>query len=64
MSTERTHRVTTTDGVELVGTVHGTGPSLVFLHAVAGDGDIDWEALVGSGRAFTAWFTLGRVAVS
>lgn len=46
MSSQRTHSVTTTDGVAIVGTVHGQGPPLVFLHAVIGDGDLDWQRLV------------------
>jgi pimeloyl-ACP methyl ester carboxylesterase len=42
----RTHYVTTADGVGIGGTVHGHGPPLVFLHAVIGDGDLDWQALL------------------
>jgi pimeloyl-ACP methyl ester carboxylesterase len=47
MSTQRTHYVTTTDGVIIGGTVHGQGPPLVFLQGGIGDGDIDWQAVVG-----------------
>jgi pimeloyl-ACP methyl ester carboxylesterase len=47
MSSQRTHYVTTTDGVTLGATVHGDGPPLVFLQGVIGDGDIDWHAVVG-----------------
>lgn len=43
MTTERTHYVTTTDGVAIGGTVHGQGPALVFLHGAVGDGDLDWQ---------------------
>jgi pimeloyl-ACP methyl ester carboxylesterase len=43
MSTQRTHFVTTTDGVSIGGTVHGQGPPLVFLHGAIGDGDLDWR---------------------
>lgn len=43
MTSQRTHRVTTSDGVTIGGTVHGDGPSLVLLQGVIGDGDIDWE---------------------
>jgi pimeloyl-ACP methyl ester carboxylesterase len=52
MSTQRTHHVTTTDGVTIGGTVHGQGPPLVFLQGVIGDGDLDWGRVVGhlSGR--------------
>ena len=46
MSDQRTHYVTTTDGVTIGGTVHGQGPPLVFLQGVIGDGDIDWQALL------------------
>jgi pimeloyl-ACP methyl ester carboxylesterase len=46
MNDQRTHFVTTTDGVTIGGTVHGQGPPLVFLHAVIGDGDLDWQALL------------------
>lgn len=47
MTDQRTHHVTTTDGVRIAGTVHGAGPALVFLHGVIGDGDLDWHALLG-----------------
>lgn len=46
MSTQRTHYVTTTDGVTSGATVHGKGPPLAFLQGVIGDGDIDWQALL------------------
>jgi pimeloyl-ACP methyl ester carboxylesterase len=46
MSAQRTHSVITTDDVTIVGTVHGQGPPLVFVHGSMGDGDIDWEALL------------------
>ncbi|MGP3937934.1 alpha/beta fold hydrolase [Nonomuraea sp. KM88] len=47
MSTQRTHYVTTTDGVTIGGTVHGQGQPLVFLHGGIGDGDLDWDRLLG-----------------
>jgi pimeloyl-ACP methyl ester carboxylesterase len=47
MSTQRTHHVTTTDGVTIAATVHGQGPPLMFLHGMLGDGDLDWNRLVG-----------------
>ena len=47
MSNQRTHYVTTTDGVTIGGTVHGQGPPLVFLQGAVGDGDIDWNRVVG-----------------
>jgi pimeloyl-ACP methyl ester carboxylesterase len=46
MSNQRTHYVTTTDGVTIGGTVHGHGPPLVFLQGIIGDGDLDWNALL------------------
>jgi pimeloyl-ACP methyl ester carboxylesterase len=46
MSNQRTHYVTTTDGVTIGGTVHGHGPPLVFLHGIIGDGDLDFRALL------------------
>ncbi len=47
MGNQRTHYVTTTDGVIIGATVHGQGPPLVFLQGSIGDGDIDWQAVVG-----------------
>jgi len=47
MSNQRTHYVTTTDGVTIEGTVHGQGPPLVFLPGGIGDVDLDWQALLG-----------------
>lgn len=46
MSKQRTHYVTTTDGVTIGGIVHGQGPHLVFLQGIMGDGDLDWQALL------------------
>ncbi len=46
MSNQRTHYVTTSDGVVIGGTVHGQGPPLVFVPGIMGDGDIDWQALL------------------
>jgi pimeloyl-ACP methyl ester carboxylesterase len=47
VNTQRTHHVTTTDDVTIGGTVHGHGRQLVFVHGVMGDGDIDWQPLLG-----------------
>ena len=47
MSNQRTHYVTTSDGVTIGGTVHGEGPPLVFLQGGIGDGDIDWHRVAG-----------------
>ena len=46
MSNQRTHYVTTTDGVTIGGTVHGQGRPLVFVHGMMADGDTDWQALL------------------
>jgi len=46
MSNQRTHHVTTTDGVTIGATVHGQGPPLVFLQGLIGDGDLDWQGLL------------------
>ena len=46
MDNQRTHHVTTTDGVTIGGTVHGQGPPLVFVHGMLADGDTDWQALL------------------
>jgi pimeloyl-ACP methyl ester carboxylesterase len=46
MSNQRTHYVSTTDGVTIGGTVHGQGPPLVFVHGMVADGDTDWQALL------------------
>jgi pimeloyl-ACP methyl ester carboxylesterase len=46
MITQRTHYVTTTDGVTIGATVHGQGRPLVFLQGAIGDGDLDWQALL------------------
>ncbi|MFW6090468.1 MAG: alpha/beta fold hydrolase [Actinomycetota bacterium] len=47
MSHHRTRYVTTTDGVTIGGTVHGQGPPLVFVQGMLGDGDLDWDRLMG-----------------
>jgi pimeloyl-ACP methyl ester carboxylesterase len=47
MSSQRTHEVTTTDGVTIRGSVHGQGPPLVCLPGGIGDGDLDWQAVLG-----------------
>lgn len=46
MSDPRTHSAITSDGVTIVGTVHGQGPPLVFLHGIIGDGDMDGHLLL------------------
>lgn len=47
MSNQRTHYVTTSDGVTIGGTVQGEGPALIFLQGAIGDGDLDWNRVVG-----------------
>lgn len=54
MTNPRTHYVITSDGVTIGGTVHGQGPSLVFLQGIIGDGDLDWDGVV---RHLTRQFT-------
>ena len=46
MNTQRSHYVTSTDGVTIGGTVHGQGPALVFSHGIIGDGDLDFQPLL------------------
>ena len=46
MSNQRTHYVTSSDGVIIGGSVHGEGPPLVFLQGLIGDGDLDWAQVV------------------
>jgi pimeloyl-ACP methyl ester carboxylesterase len=46
MDNQRTHYVTTTDGVTIGGAVHGQGPPLVFVQGMLADGDTDWQALL------------------
>lgn len=47
MSDQRSHYITTNDGVTIGAAVHGRGPTLVFVHGVIGDGDLDWNGVVG-----------------
>jgi len=42
----RIHRITSNDGTEIAGRVHGQGPPLVFLQGGIGDGDLDWQAML------------------
>ena len=46
MSRDRTHYVTTSDGVSIGGTVHGRGAPIVFLQGIIGDGDLDFGRLL------------------
>jgi pimeloyl-ACP methyl ester carboxylesterase len=61
MGRRPTHGVRTTDGVSVVGTVRGQGPPLVFLQGIMGDGDLDWQTLVGHlDRRFTCYLPSWR----
>ena len=53
MGAQRTHHVTTSDGVNIAGTVHGQGRRLVFLQGMLGDGDLDWHLLMEHMTGFT-----------
>jgi len=46
MNTDRVHRTRSADGTEIVGTVHGRGPSLVFVHGAMDDGTLQWAPVV------------------
>lgn len=46
MTTERIHRTTTDDGIEIAGRVHGAGPPVVLVHGAMADGDTEWAALL------------------
>jgi pimeloyl-ACP methyl ester carboxylesterase len=46
MGNQRSHYVTTADGVTIGGTVHGEGRPLVLVHGMLADGDTDWRALL------------------
>jgi pimeloyl-ACP methyl ester carboxylesterase len=43
---ERTHRAHSTDGTEIVASVHGQGPPLVFVHGAMDDGTLQWKPAV------------------
>ena len=42
MNEQRTHRATSPDGTEIVGTVHGQGPPLILQHGAMDHGEITW----------------------
>ena len=46
MNTDRVHRTRSADGTEIVGTVHGRGHSLVFVHGAMDDGSLQWAPVV------------------
>ena len=43
MTDERIHRAVSDDGTEIVGSVRGDGPPLVFVHGMMDDGTLQWE---------------------
>jgi pimeloyl-ACP methyl ester carboxylesterase len=43
---ERIHRAASDDGTEIVGTVQGDGPPLVFVHGAMDDGTLQWGPVV------------------
>jgi pimeloyl-ACP methyl ester carboxylesterase len=43
MSDERIHRAVSDDGTEIVGSVQGDGPPLVFVHGMMDDGTFQWK---------------------
>jgi pimeloyl-ACP methyl ester carboxylesterase len=46
MIDERIHRAVSDDGTEIVGSVQGDGPPLVFVHGVMDDGTFQWKPAV------------------
>lgn len=46
MDEHRRHRATSRDGTDIVGSVHGTGPPLVFVHGALADGELEWGEVV------------------
>lgn len=43
MIDERVHHGVSGDGTKIVGTVHGHGPPLVFVHGAMDDGEVTWR---------------------
>jgi pimeloyl-ACP methyl ester carboxylesterase len=46
MTDERIHRAVSVDGTEIVGSVQGDGPPLVFVHGMMDDGTLQWKPAV------------------
>ena len=46
MEGNRSHRATSRDGTGIVGSAHGTGPPLVFVHGALADGELEWGEVV------------------
>jgi pimeloyl-ACP methyl ester carboxylesterase len=42
----RSHRATSDDGTQIVGSVRGPGPPLVFVHGALADGELEWDEVV------------------
>lgn len=48
MTEKQIHRAVSNDGTEIVGSVQGDGPPLVFVHGAMDDGTLQWEPAVPS----------------
>lgn len=46
MGVQRTHRVLSSDGTEIVASVRGQGPPLVMVNGVMEDSELTWAGLV------------------
>ncbi len=46
MTEERIHRAVSEDGTPIVGSVHGSGPTLVLVHGAVADGESEWAELL------------------
>ncbi len=46
MTNKRIHRAVSDDGTEIVASVQGNGPPLVFVHGAMDDGTLQWEPAV------------------
>jgi len=46
MGTERTHRAVSSDGTEIVASVHGQGPPLVMVAGILEDSEMTWEGML------------------
>ena len=46
MTEKQIHRAVSDDGTEIVGSVQGNGPPLVFVHRAMDDGTLQWSSSV------------------
>jgi pimeloyl-ACP methyl ester carboxylesterase len=60
MNDERIHRAVSDDGTEIVGSVQGDGPPLVFVHGAMDDGTLQWKPTV---PYLADWFTCHVMSV-